>query len=243
MKGNAPVSKLTGVPGWLTEAEELHMLAMAQDVPAKGTIVEIGGEWGRSASIWCKGAKKDVAIITVDPFASDEVFEAHIHNLMEAGFTSRTSIVQERSEVAYTSFNDDSIDLLFIDGDHTYEAVKRDLELWSPKVKSGGIILMHDMGKGSGAHYLHYEVARAVQEFAEGHTWPFSGTLPDSLFAFYKPASAEKSIEELRATSEPQSKDEEREAVLSEEQSITKTRVSTAKTTKPRQRQTTRKKS
>jgi predicted O-methyltransferase YrrM len=37
------------------------------------------------------------------------------------------------------------IDFLFIDGDHTYEGVKRDFELYSPLVKKGGIIAFHDI--------------------------------------------------------------------------------------------------
>jgi predicted O-methyltransferase YrrM len=37
------------------------------------------------------------------------------------------------------------IDILFIDGDHTYNGVKRDYELWSPLVRKGGVIFFHDI--------------------------------------------------------------------------------------------------
>ena len=37
------------------------------------------------------------------------------------------------------------IDVLFIDGDHTYEGVKKDFEMYSPLVKIGGIIAFHDI--------------------------------------------------------------------------------------------------
>ena len=40
---------------------------------------------------------------------------------------------------------DKEIDVLFIDGDHTYEGVKADYEKYEPFVKDGGIILMHDI--------------------------------------------------------------------------------------------------
>lgn len=38
----------------------------------------------------------------------------------------------------------EGIDLVFIDGDHTYEAVKQDIALWTPKVRVGGIMSGHD---------------------------------------------------------------------------------------------------
>ncbi len=41
-------------------------------------------------------------------------------------------------------FKDGSCDLVFIDGDHSYEAAKRDIEMWLPKVKPGGILCGHD---------------------------------------------------------------------------------------------------
>jgi predicted O-methyltransferase YrrM len=38
-----------------------------------------------------------------------------------------------------------TIDLLFIDGDHTYKGVKQDYEMYSPLVKKGGMIVFHDI--------------------------------------------------------------------------------------------------
>ena len=46
---------------------------------------------------------------------------------------------------ALQHFNDDSLDLLHIDGLHTYEAIREDFTNWYPKVKPGGIILFHDV--------------------------------------------------------------------------------------------------
>jgi len=42
----------------------------------------------------------------------------------------------------------DEIDILIIDGEHTYKAVKRDYEKYEPFVKNGGMIIMHDMNPG-----------------------------------------------------------------------------------------------
>ena len=43
---------------------------------------------------------------------------------------------------------DTHIDFLFIDGDHTYEGVKSDFEMYSPLVRSGGLIALHDIVPG-----------------------------------------------------------------------------------------------
>ena len=58
-------------------------------------------------------------------------------------------------------FNNDSIDILHIDGLHTYKAVKADFEMWRPKMRKNGIILMHDISekkKGFGVYRLWAEL-------------------------------------------------------------------------------------
>jgi len=46
---------------------------------------------------------------------------------------------------------------LIIDADHTYEAVKKDIELWKPLIRKGGILSGHDYG-------MYHEVNKAVDE-------------------------------------------------------------------------------
>ena len=68
----------------------------------------------------------------------------------------RCKIYEERTDKAHEHFENDSLDFIFIDADHSYESVKRDIKLWTPKVKTTGMIFGHDLNWGS--------VARAVGE-------------------------------------------------------------------------------
>jgi len=45
-----------------------------------------------------------------------------------------------------TEFADESVDLIFVDGDHSYEGCKTDIETWLPKLKTGGFMAGHDYG-------------------------------------------------------------------------------------------------
>ncbi len=52
---------------------------------------------------------------------------------------------QETLEEVKNILSGNQLDFLFIDGDHTYEGVKKDFEMYSPLVRKGGIIAFHDI--------------------------------------------------------------------------------------------------
>jgi len=56
-------------------------------------------------------------------------------------------------------FSDESVDLIFVDGDHEYEGCKMDIETWLPKLKTGGFMAGHDYG-----HERFPGVKKAVDE-------------------------------------------------------------------------------
>lgn len=74
------------------------------------------------------------------------------------GKYSNFNHIRQSSDSAFKLFQDESIDLIFVDGDHTYEAVKKDCNLWWSKLKSGGIMCWDD--------YAWPGVKQAVDEFA-----------------------------------------------------------------------------
>lgn len=59
-------------------------------------------------------------------------------------FSDRSFMLRMTSNEASKLFNDESLDFVYIDANHSYDGVMYDLELWYPKVKNGGLISGHD---------------------------------------------------------------------------------------------------
>lgn len=65
------------------------------------------------------------------------------------------------------------LDFVYIDGNHDYEYVKEDINIWYSKVKEGGIIGGNDFDAG------HFGVVRAVLEFVEKNNLTLYGDIFD----------------------------------------------------------------
>jgi len=167
--GQAPKSAITGVPGWETADEQAYLLQLAQAVPSDGQIVEIGGEYGMSASLFCKGAQPGVKVTTVDIFPGD-LLDKHRANMAEAGFAGRSEQIQGDSATAGRMWEGGAIDLLFVDGDHAYEGVQRDIGAWVKYIPAGGVVAFHDCACATNRlpHEMHFYVTRAVSEWFWG---------------------------------------------------------------------------
>jgi predicted nuclease of predicted toxin-antitoxin system len=76
--------------------------------------------------------------------------------LKEAFRYPNLEIIVDNSINVSKQFDKESIDFVFIDGDHSYESVKNDIKYWEPIVKENGLIMGHDYNWG--------DVARAVGE-------------------------------------------------------------------------------
>lgn len=72
----------------------------------------------------------------------NEVYSDVIKNL--EGYENRAFMLRGKSEDLNHLFSDSSLDFIYIDGNHSYEYVKLDLELWWDKIKVGGFLMGHD---------------------------------------------------------------------------------------------------
>ncbi len=118
-------------------------------------LVELGTQAGLSYFTFCQ-ALRDHAVesraFAVDTWAGDEhtgqydesVFrEVDAHN--RENYADFSELLRMRFEAAVSRFDDESIELLHIDGFHSYEAVSQDFSTWYPKLKPGAVVLFHDI--------------------------------------------------------------------------------------------------
>ena len=89
-----------------------------------------------------------------------DIYDVFKSNMGERSYQS----IRGLSKDVVSSFQDESLDVVFIDLTHTYEEVKQDIILWLPKVKNGGILSGHDYEIGWAG------VMKAVDEMVPGRT-------------------------------------------------------------------------
>jgi hypothetical protein len=87
----------------------------------------------------------------------------YIDNLIRYGLLENVSAVVADCNSVGPLLADESFDVAFIDGDHRLEPVRRNIELFLPKVKPGGVIAFHDYGVWIEPHILCFE-RQAVDE-------------------------------------------------------------------------------
>ncbi len=155
-----------GVEGWFGPQEGRLLYRLAAEADPRGCIVEIGSWHGRS-TIWLgAGAKagRGARVVAIDPHTGThlrspgETTEAALRaNLARAGVHDQVEIAVATSEEAAAAWSR-PISLLWIDGDHAYESVRRDLVLWEPHTLPAAVVALHDTFVWPGPE-------RVVQEF------------------------------------------------------------------------------
>lgn len=141
--------------GAVQKAPELARLVALVRARRPEVVVEIGSFLGGTLAAWCAVAAPDAVLVSVD--LSDEcetpASPEELRGLARPG--QRLEVVRgdshaeaTRREVE-TALRGREVDFLMIDGDHSYDGVRSDFELYAPLVRDGGLIAFHDVIPGT----------------------------------------------------------------------------------------------
>ena len=144
-------SRVKCIPSGLGDSAEL-LYGLVRSMKPE-VCVEIGSARGKSACYIGMALKENGygTLYAIDPHEQTDwndskavnSFELAMDNISAVGVGEQVSIIRSYSDDAARDWTL-AIDLIFIDGDHSYEGVKRDWELFLPHVKPFGIVVFHD---------------------------------------------------------------------------------------------------
>jgi len=137
--------------------EILRFLEVAKEIEPK-TVVEIGTARGGTLYLLTKIADKNAKLVSIDLpgglFGGGyerwriPMIQSFAHDSQEIVLLREDSHKEETVRKLKDILGGGMIDLLFIDGDHRYEGVRKDFEMYSPLVRKGGIVAFHDICPG-----------------------------------------------------------------------------------------------
>lgn len=170
---------------------------MVDTFPSGSHFVEIGSWKGKSAvamAVEIINSGKQIYFDCVDPWydrvedESEEYFKNYntgydnrVDSLYETFLKNIDPVREYITPMRMTSmeavelYEDESLDFVFIDGNHEYEYVNEDIQKWLPKIKSGGVLAGHD--------YSSEPVSLAVENNGLGNLVE----MKDECWVHYKP--------------------------------------------------------
>jgi len=151
----------------LTKEEKISLHKILKYQKSFKSIVEIGSYYGSSSCFLANGSAKEAKLFCIDTWKNhnmigdrDDPNDINLlpHDTFEV-FLKNTNKYQKKiipvrgwsyEVINLINKKIDKIDFLFIDGDHTYEGVKRDWSLYFPFLKTNSIVVFHDTAWAEG---------------------------------------------------------------------------------------------
>jgi len=131
--------------GLVREVEQLEL----------STVCEIGTLKGGTLFIWCQLARPDATVFSIDLPGGEfgggyserslPLFDAFTKDGQRLECLRGDSHAEETRQDFASRLGERRLDFLFIDGDHTYDGVRQDFEMYAPYVRPGGIVAFHDI--------------------------------------------------------------------------------------------------
>jgi cephalosporin hydroxylase len=122
-------------------------------------VVEIGTDTGGTLFLWSRVAAPDALLVAVDSQPIGALGNYSAWSIVRRAFArghQRVELMIPRDshdprtvEELRRRLDGRGVDFLFIDGDHSYEGVKQDFELYAPLVEPGGVIALHDVNESN----------------------------------------------------------------------------------------------
>lgn len=181
----AAIEQAVRVDGWMTRPELEWLFDAARKAKS---WAEVGTWKGRSFTATAFGLPKGARLVAVDTFQGSqaeldttmtEAKGGQIERIFREGALAAVATARPDLQVevkacdsveAAGSLNGDQFDIVFIDGAHTKDEVKRDLVAWMPKVRDGGILCGHDLNE-EGVRAALSDVGIATVNRAPGTIW------------------------------------------------------------------------
>lgn len=171
----------TSLEGWFNM--EKQYLELLDNVPEGGVFVELGAYKGKSTSFIVteiNNQNRNIKFHTIDTFEGDsgsnDVLEIEAYQKVNVSkmfeeFNKNTEHLKEhfnvivgKSDESSKLFEDNSVDVIFIDAGHSYDAVIQDIKSWLPKIKDGGIMSGHDYNSWTGVNTAVNEIFDKVDK-------------------------------------------------------------------------------
>lgn len=169
---------VNGVKGTLRQMDFQILKQFTESIPTGGRYVETGSYLGCSSVIAALSVKRNVKIFAHDLWEQDmnnldengspppfveNYFYKFYNNIKQNNLENVVIPIRGDSSWTLGIHDDESIDVAFIDGDHSYEGIQKDLKAAWPKMKENGYILCHDCSPNT-------KTLAGLVDFVDGRT-------------------------------------------------------------------------
>lgn len=147
------------------------------------SIVELGTHNGASFLAFCQAVETQhvsARVFAVDTWEGDEhagfygnEIYAELRDYQQRHYAGISEMMRMRFDQALEYFAEGSVDILHVDGLHTYEAVREDFETWRSKLSRRAVVLFHDSSvreRGFGVWQYWSEICSQFPSFEFTHT-------------------------------------------------------------------------